>query len=240
MATISVKSSIKIFCSAVDNNNVIEDNHLSFSFNSQFIFVYASQQVCQCQKFQTHLIYWVATSYLKLQVHFGGFLLISARLFFEVQFQLNPRSIYVFSVKPPGLQNSTQCSKTKGGRLLHPHLPQLVSSCQIKILSLVDYTYLMSRLIWQYFCNLNSLKNFTCPLGKLIAELTSLIAKSTSPALSDTTFFACWVIMADSCIKWGIQIALLQIVGFTWFYRGWHGIRHSMFIGRTAIKGVGW
>ena len=118
MATISVKRSIKIFCSAVDNNNVIEDNHLSFSFNSQFIFVHASQQVCQCQQFWTHWIYWVATSYLKLQGHFGGFLLISARLFFEVQCQLNPRIIYVFSVKPPGLQKSIQCSKTKGATFI--------------------------------------------------------------------------------------------------------------------------
>ena len=48
----------------------------------------------------------------------------------------------------------------------------------------------MSRLISQYFCNLNSPKNFTCPLGKLITEFTSLTAKSTSPRLSDTTFSA--------------------------------------------------
>ena len=33
----------------------------------------------------------------------------------------------------------------------------------------------------QYFCNLNSPKNFTCPSGKLKTEFTSLIAKSTSP-----------------------------------------------------------
>ena len=32
-------------------------------------------------------------------------------------------------------------------------------------------------------------RNFTCPSGKLITEFTSLIAKSTSPGLSDTTFF---------------------------------------------------
>ena len=31
---------------------------------------------------------------------------------------------------------------------------------------------------------------FTCPSGKLITEFTSSIAKSTSPGLSDTTFFA--------------------------------------------------
>ena len=32
-------------------------------------------------------------------------------------------------------------------------------------------------------------KLFTCPLGKLNTEFTSPIAKSTSPGLSDTTFF---------------------------------------------------
>ena len=45
-------------------------------------------------------------------------------------------------------------------------------------------------LISQFFCILNSSKNFTCLSGKLITEFTSPIAKSTSPGLSDTTFFA--------------------------------------------------
>ena len=49
---------------------------------------------------------------------------------------------------------------------------------------------LMSRWISQFVCNLNSPKNFTCPCGKLRTEFTSLIAKSTRPRLSDTTFFA--------------------------------------------------
>ena len=57
------------------------------------------------------------------------------------------------------------------------------------IISTSPKNVLMSRLIWQYFCNLNSSKNFTCPSGKLITELTSPIAKSTSPGLLDTTFF---------------------------------------------------
>ena len=35
------------------------------------------------------------------------------------------------------------------------------------------------------------LKKITCRLGKLKTEFISLIAKSTSPGLSDTTFFAC-------------------------------------------------
>ena len=51
------------------------------------------------------------------------------------------------------------------------------------IISTSPKNVLMSRLISQFFCNLNSSKNFTCTSGKLIAE-------STSPGLSDTTFFA--------------------------------------------------
>ena len=58
------------------------------------------------------------------------------------------------------------------------------------IISTSPKNVLMSRLISQFFCNLNSSKKFTCPLGKLITKFTSPIAKSTSPGLSDTTFFA--------------------------------------------------
>ena len=39
----------------------------------------------------------------------------------------------------------------------------------------------------------NSSKNITCPSGKLKTELTSPIAKLTSPGLSDTTFIACCI-----------------------------------------------
>ena len=49
----------------------------------------------------------------------------------------------------------------------------------------------MSRMISQFFCNLNSSNHFTCPLRKLRPEFTSLIAKSTSPRLLNTSFFAC-------------------------------------------------
>ena len=52
----------------------------------------------------------------------------------------------------------------------------------------------MSRLISQFFRNLISSKNFTCPLSKLITEFTSPIGKSTGPGLSDTTFFACCIV----------------------------------------------
>ena len=47
-----------------------------------------------------------------------------------------------------------------------------------------------AELISQFFCKLNSSKYFTYPSGKLRTKFTSLIAKSTSPRLSDTTFSA--------------------------------------------------
>ena len=58
------------------------------------------------------------------------------------------------------------------------------------IISTSTKNVLMSRLISQFSCILNSSKNFTCPSGKLITEFTSPIAKSSSPGLSDTAFFA--------------------------------------------------
>ena len=58
------------------------------------------------------------------------------------------------------------------------------------IISTSPKNVLMSRWITQFFCNLNSSKNFACLSGKLITEFTSPIAKSTSPGLSDSTFFA--------------------------------------------------
>ena len=58
------------------------------------------------------------------------------------------------------------------------------------IISTSPKNVLVSRLISQFLCKLNSSKNFTCSSGKLITEFTSPIAKSTSPGLLDTTFFA--------------------------------------------------
>ena len=51
----------------------------------------------------------------------------------------------------------------------------------------------------QYLCNLNSpQKNITCPSRKLRTEFTSPIAKFTSSGLSDTNFFACWLLQSAS------------------------------------------
>ena len=47
-----------------------------------------------------------------------------------------------------------------------------------------------AELISQFYSKLNSSKYFTCQSGKFKTEFTSPIAKSTSPGLSDTTFFA--------------------------------------------------
>ena len=82
----------------------------------------------------------LATSYLKLQGHFGGSLLMSVRLFFEVQCQLYPSIIYVFSVKPPVSSEQYPVLQNKRSKFYTLLLPQVVSSCQMKVLSLVDYT----------------------------------------------------------------------------------------------------
>ena len=59
-----------------------------------------------------------------------------------------------------------------------------------KFISTSPKNFLISwGLMAQFFCSLNSSKNFTCPADKLRTEFTSPIAKSTSPGLSDTTFF---------------------------------------------------
>ena len=50
-----------------------------------------------------------------------------------------------------------------------------------------------AELISQFFCYSNSSKSITCPSGKLKTKFTCPIAKSTSPGLSDTTFFARWL-----------------------------------------------
>ena len=59
-----------------------------------------------------------------------------------------------------------------------------------------------AELISNFFCKLNSSKYFTCPSGKLRTEFTSPIAKSTSPGLSDTTFFARWSVQITFHIFW--------------------------------------
>ena len=64
-------------------------------------------------------------------------------------------------------------------------------------------------MISQFFCKLNSSKYFTCPSGKLRTEFTSPIAKSTSPGLSDASFFArCQENRADCATLKGLSSLL--------------------------------
>ena len=65
------------------------------------------------------------------------------------------------------------------------------------VISTSPKNVLMSGWISQFFWNLNSSKNFTYPSGKLITEFTNPIAKSTSPGLSDTTFFTRWTLNSN-------------------------------------------
>ena len=71
------------------------------------------------RNFKFHWIFWVATSYLKLQGHFGEFLLISARLFFEVQCQLNSELFMFFQLNFQVFRIVPSAPKQKG-QLLHP------------------------------------------------------------------------------------------------------------------------
>ena len=69
-------------------------------------------------------------------------------------------------------------------------LPRNIRSpAKPSLISRIDYN---PSVIWI------SPKNFTCPLGKLRTKITSPIAKSSSPGLSDMTFFACCVAQLKS------------------------------------------
>ena len=78
------------------------------------------------------------------------------------------------------------------------------------IISASPKNVLMSRLISQFCCNLNFSKNLTCLLGKLITEFSSPIAKSTSPGLSDTTFFARWGDRGGVWILFSAEVTLFE------------------------------
>ena len=59
-----------------------------------------------------------------------------------------------------------------------------------KFISTSPPKFWLAGLITQFFCDLNSSKNFSCSAGKVRTEFTISMAKSTSPGLSDSTFFA--------------------------------------------------
>ena len=61
--------------------------------------------------------------------------------------------------------------------------PQVISTSPKTLISRIDYNPSVIGI-----CP----KNSTCVSSKLRTKITSPIAKSTSPGLSDTTFFSCW------------------------------------------------
>ena len=115
------------------------------------------------------------------------------------EFFLSVRWFFSFPKKPT-VSNSNSTGNSRQGTTLRckeSHFYSLLFG-QAKltftsptIFSTNHKNVLMSRLISQFFCNLNCSKNFTFPSSKLITEFMSLIAKSTSARLSDTNLFAC-------------------------------------------------
>ena len=61
------------------------------------------------------------------------------------------------------------------------------------VISTSPKNFLTSRIDFTVLLLLKFLEKHHLPSGKLKTEFTSPIAKSTSPGLSDTTFFACWL-----------------------------------------------
>ena len=79
--------------------------------------------------------------------------------------------------------------------------PAFRASCSLHVHVLANKSFQLAPkpfLISRIDCNPSviwiSPKNSTCPSGKLSTKITSAIAKSTSPRLSDTTFFAHWFV----------------------------------------------
>ena len=70
--------------------------------------------------------------------------------------------------------------------------PAIRASCNLHVLAhkSAPKPFLISRIDYNPSVIWFSPKHSTCPSGKLRTKITSPIAKSTSPALSDTTFFA--------------------------------------------------
>ena len=85
---------------------------------------------------------------------------------------------------------------------------------------LVPKIFGRAEMIQQFFCKLNSSNYFTCPSGKLRTEFTSPIAKSTSPGLSDTKFFARWLLhrsakIPKKLITYTSKVSVLTVSSIT-------------------------
>ena len=86
--------------------------------------------------------------------------------------------------------------------------PVIQASCSWHVLAhksfqLAPKPFLISRIDYNPCVIWISQTNSTCPSGKLRAKVTSSIAKSTSPGLLDTTFFACW---SDFFFRWAVSM----------------------------------
>ena len=68
---------------------------------------------------------------------------------------------------------------------------------------------------------LNSPQKVTCPSGKLRTEFTSSIAKSTSPGLLDTTFFACWFVKSLSILQLWWHSGFIHPKNARFFFKSW-------------------
>ena len=67
---------------------------------------------------------------------------------------------------------------------------KLAFTCPDVISTSPKKAFWLTESVSQFFWDSNSSKNITCWSGNLKTEFTSLIAKSASPGLSETTFFA--------------------------------------------------
>ena len=78
--------------------------------------------------------------------------------------------------------------------------PAIRASCTLHVLTHKSFQLAQNPLISKIDYNPSVIwifpKNSTCPSGKLRTKITGPIAKSTSPGLSDTTFFARWSLMS--------------------------------------------
>lgn len=82
-----------------------------------------------------------------------------------------------------------EAKKSDSSSFTARHLGKLKLACTgPKVISTSPKIFLMSRIDYSFFRNLNSPRNFTYPLGKLRIEFTGKIAKSTSTSLSDMIF----------------------------------------------------
>ena len=103
----------------------------------------------------------------------------------------------------PVWQGSKKVSFTAHGKLyLACTSPKVISTSLKKKIDEQDWL--------QFFCNLNSPQKITCWSGRLRTEFTSQIAKSISPRLLDTTFFACRMGYSSPFFLWTTSPTLNQ------------------------------